>query len=132
MGLPDAGSSPLSRAEVELLESSLLPHLERHHLRLLAHGLRSFQVMAERRQGSLPSPQLLDRWLEQQPDLSDDPGFREAFRHQLIGLGQQLETIAAAADSTPLALTLEQLILWARAQADRRLEQQQAKPGQHQ
>lgn len=131
MGVPDA-SSPLSRAEAELLDSTLLPHLERHHLRLLAHGLRSFQAMGSRSEGSLPTPQELDRWLEQQPGLADDPGFREAFRQQLIGLGQQLEQIAAQAGSTPLTLSLEQLIHWARAQANSRLEQQQPHPGQHQ
>jgi hypothetical protein len=131
MGVPDA-SSPLSRAEAELLDSALLPNLERHHLRILAHGLRSFQAMANRSEGSLPTPQELDRWLEQQPGLDDDPCFREAFCQQLIGLGQQLAQIAAEAGSTPLALSLEQLILWARVQADSRLKQQQSNPGQHQ
>jgi hypothetical protein len=122
MGLPDA-SSPLSLTEAELLDATLLPHLERHHLRLLAHGLRSFQAMAGRREGSLPSNQELDRWLDQQPGLVDDPSFREAFRLQLIGLGQQLEQIAAEAGSTPLALSLERLIHWARVEADSRLQQ---------
>jgi hypothetical protein len=131
MGLPES-SSPLSRAEAELLDATLLPHLERHHLRLLAHGLRSFQVIVGRREGSPPTPQELDRWFDQQPDLVDDPGFREAFRQQLIGLGQQLEDIAAEAGSTPLALGLEQLIHWARTQANSRLEQQQSHPAQHQ
>ena len=131
MGAPDA-SSPLSRAEAELLDSTLLPHRERPHLRLLAQGLRSFQAMAGRSSGSLPGPRELDRWLEQQPGLADDPGFREAFRQQLIGLGNQLEEIAAEAGSTPLALGLEQLIHWARTQADSRLEQQQSHPDQHQ
>ncbi len=125
-------SSPLSRAEAELLDSTLLPHLERHHLRLLAHGLRSFQAMADRRQGALPTAEQLAQWLDQQPGLSADPSFRDAFRQQLVGLGQQLEQIAAAAGCTPLALSLEQLIHWARGQADDRLEQQQSHPGQNQ
>jgi aryl-alcohol dehydrogenase-like predicted oxidoreductase len=126
-------SSPLSRSEAELLDATLLPHLERHHLRLLAHGLRSFQAMAGRSQGGLPPAELLERWLEHQPGLADDPRFREAFRQQMIGLGQQLEQIAGSAGCTPLALSLEQLIHWARSQADERLgQQQQAHPGQHQ
>jgi hypothetical protein len=124
-------SSPLSRREAEDLEATLLPHLERHHLRLLAHGLRSFQAMAGRDQGPLPSRQQLEHWLDQQPEVAHDPGFREAFRLQLIGLGQQLERIAEEAGGTPLALHLSQLIHWARGQADSRLEQQQAHPGQH-
>lgn len=131
MAVPDEGS-PLSRAEAELIDATLLPHLERHHLRLMAHGLRSFQTMAGRRQGALPSAGQLEGWLEQQPGLAGDPGFRDAFRLQLIGLGQQLEAIAEAAGCTPLALSLEQLIQWARGEADSRLEQQQSHPGQHQ
>ena len=131
MGVPDA-NSPLSRSEAELLDSSLLPYQERHHLRLLAHGLRSFQAMAGRREGSLPNPEELDRWLLLQPGLVDDPCFHDALRQQLVGLGHQLEQIAAEAGSTPLALSLDQLIHWARGQADSRLQQQQTNPGQHQ
>ena len=90
-------------------------------------------AQAERSQGGLPPAEQLERWLEHQPGLADDPRFRDAFRPQLIGLGQQLEQIAGAAGCTPLALSLEQLILWARSQADERLgQQQQAHPGQHQ
>ena len=33
--------------ELAELESTLLPALERHHLRLLAHGLRTFQTVAK-------------------------------------------------------------------------------------
>jgi hypothetical protein len=121
---PPDGSSPLSQAEAEVLDATLLPHLERHHLRLLAHGLRSFQAMAGRQEGSLPSAALLDHWLAQQPELAGDAGFRHAFRQQLISLGQQLQQIAATAGCTPLALSLEQLIHWAKAQADSRLAQQ--------
>jgi hypothetical protein len=131
MGLPEY-SSPLSEAEAELLDSTLLPHLERHHLRLLAHGLRSFQTMAGRNGGTLPSAQQLEHWLDQQPAVANDPGFRDAFRQQLIGLGQQLERIASEAGCSPLALNLEQLIHWARSQADSRLEHQQHHPDQHQ
>ena len=131
MGPPE-DTSPLSLSEAELLDSTLLPHRERHHLRLLAHGLRSFQTMAGRSRGTLPSAQQLEHWLDHQPAVSGDPGFRDAFRQQLIGLGQQLEQIASEAGCSPLALNLEQLIHWARSQADSRLEQLQRHPGQHQ
>jgi len=129
---PPNGTSPLSQAEAERLDATLLPHLERHHLRLLAHGLRSFQAMAGRQEGALPSAPLLSHWLAQQPELAGDPGFRDAFHQQLIGLGQQLEQIAAVEGCTPLGLSLEQLIHWAKAQADGRLAQQQPNPDQHQ
>jgi hypothetical protein len=61
----DAGppSGPLTTEEVRQLDSTLLPALERHHLRLLAHGLRSLQAAAGRRQGPCPDPDSLRRWL---------------------------------------------------------------------
>jgi hypothetical protein len=129
---PADEAGPLRHEEATLLEATLLPHLERHHLRLLAHGLRSFQAMVGRCHGELPSARDLENWLAQQPGLEADPGFRDCFRQQLIGLGQQLEQIAAELHCTPLALSLDQLIGWATAQADARLEQQQRHPPQHQ
>jgi len=41
---PLFGSGPLSRADAEQIEATLLPNLDRHHLRLLAHCLRGFAV----------------------------------------------------------------------------------------
>ena len=43
----------LSEQDLGELESTLLPALERHHLRLLAHSLRCLQQAAEGR-GRLP------------------------------------------------------------------------------
>jgi hypothetical protein len=35
----------IEASELAELEATLLPALERHHLRLLAHGLRTFQAV---------------------------------------------------------------------------------------
>ena len=128
---PADGAGPLRQDEATLLETTLLPHLERHHLRLLAHGLRSFQAMAHRSHGDIPPARELETWLVSQPGLADDPGFRDSFRQQLIGLGQQLEQIAAELHCTPLSLSLDQLIGWSTAQANARLKQQQTHPPQN-
>ena len=52
---PPFAAGPLSRADAEQIEATLLPNLDRHHLRLLAHCLRSFQVIANPR---LTSPSI--------------------------------------------------------------------------
>ena len=57
----------LSQAELAELEASLLPALERHHLRLLAHSLRSLQAAAGRRSGPLPERAVLLAWALAQP-----------------------------------------------------------------
>ena len=125
----------LSPEELAELEASLLPALERHHLRLLAHSLRSLQAAAGRRWGPLPDRSLLLAWALEQPELQADPGFCHAFLDQLQGAGIQLERIAQdprgpnqgiqprEQDPTgPLGLGLAELVAWAHHQADRRIE----------
>jgi hypothetical protein len=122
----------LSESELRTLESTLLPALERHHLRLLAHGLRTLQAVVGAG-GALPSRDALAAWAAAQPAIAADPGFRDAFVDQMLGLGVQLESIATTTTTTavaraeapasrgPLDLELDDLVRWARAQADRRL-----------
>ena len=118
--------------ELRDLESTLLPALERHHLRLLAHALRTLQAVAVAGEGGLPSRARLAAWAAAQPAIADDPGFRDAFVEQLLGAGLQLEQIAlwrhgSAEGAAPLSLELADLVAWARQQADSRLSL--AEPG---
>lgn len=112
----------IEASELAELESTLLPALERHHLRLLAHGLRTFQAVAGRRLGPLPTSDALAAWASGQPQLAGDPGFAATFLQQLAGLGDQLELIAARRGCDPLGLELADLITWAEHQAQERLE----------
>lgn len=107
--------------ELAELDSTLLPALERHHLRLLAHGLRTFQAVAGRRQGDIPSHDALAVWASGQPQLADDPGFAATFLDQLASLGDQLRMIARPCGRDPLALELKDLIDWAQSEARGRL-----------
>ena len=108
-------------AELAELEATLLPTLERHHLRLLAHGLRTLQAAAGGREGPLPHDRAVTVWADSQPQLQQDPAFRAAFLDQLASLAQQLEAIAEEEGLPPLALDLPQLIGWAQRQAQARL-----------
>ena len=112
----------IGASELAELESTLLPALERHHLRLLAHGLRTFQAVAGRHQGPLPPSDALAVWANGQPQLAGDPGFAATFLDQLDGLGNQLESIALRRGCDPLGLELSDLISWAEQQAQQRLE----------
>lgn len=112
---------PLSANELAELEATLLPALERHHLRLLAHGLRTLQAIAARREGSPPDRTALNHWACGVPQLSDDPSFRHTFLDQLEAAGRQLESIASGLGSTALALELPELCRSAKAAADQRL-----------
>lgn len=119
----------LSVAELQELEATLLPTLERHHLRLLAHGLRTLQSVAGCRSGALPPPGALEAWARRQPVVQDDPGFAQAFLGQMAQVSAQLEAIAAAIGREPLDLDLDDLVQWARSEADRRVRPPAGPPG---
>ncbi|MCT0231330.1 hypothetical protein KQ306_10770 [Synechococcus sp. CS-1324] len=116
-----AEAGPLSSQDMVLLESSLLPSLERHHLRLLAHSLRTLQQIAGPSQGEIPSGPQLESWLAEQPQLKAEPVFQQDFRRQLEKAARQLEGIAASLGKGALTLDLSDLCRWADAQARTRL-----------
>jgi hypothetical protein len=116
----------LSPEELTILESSLLPALERHHLRLLAHGLRTLQQIAGRRDGAPPDAAAIRAWAMEQPQVADDPPFAAAFCAQLESTARQVEAIAGTAGMPPLALDLEELVAWAQARADDRISSPEA------
>ena len=121
----------LTPEDLELLEGSLLPALERHFLRLLAHGLRTFQAIAAASPdpAQLPNRQALHTWAAHQAPLAHDPAFQEAFLEQLSRLLEPLEEIAARHGQSVLSLELPQLVQWATDQADARLNGPLPPPG---
>ena len=104
-------SSPLTRAMVEQIDATLLPVMERHHLRLLAHCLASFQEIASpSTRGAFPSRAAQEQWCQHHPLLRDDPQFGALLLKQFEAASCQLETLSQRLGITPLELTMEQLI----------------------
>jgi hypothetical protein len=115
-------SGPLSPEEVNHLDGTLLPARERHHLRLLAHALRTLQQIQGARQGDPPPQARIAAWLRQQPDIGADEAFATLLTAQLHSAGQQLNTVAAGLEPrrSALELDLDDLIRWAQAAAQQR------------
>ena len=108
---PPQVQGPLSAAELAELEATLLPALERHHLRLLAHSLRSLQAIAAHQPaGALPGHDAMRAWASQQPALADSPCFQAVLVEQLEAAGRQLQQLATTLGRSPLALELGDLI----------------------
>ena len=108
---PPQAQSPLSAAELAELEATLLPTLERHHLRLLAHSLRCLQAIATHQPaGALPGHDAICAWASQQPALADAPCFQAVLVEQLEAAGRQLQQLATTLNRAPLALELGDLI----------------------
>ena len=128
---PPSAESPLTPAELAQLEATLLPALERHHLRLLAHGLRTLQAIAQAEAGghgaapgdggALPHRGAISAWARQQPQIADDGPFQAALVVQLEAAGRQLAHLADGLGKAPLSLELADLAAWATRQADQRL-----------
>ena len=115
-------TSPLTTEELARLEATLLPGLERHYLRLLAHSLRTLQQIDPGTDG-LPGTEAMQRWALAQPQLLGEEDFIKPLLEQLQQAGDMLTAIAAARSEpvAPLSLDLEDLIAWARSQARQRL-----------
>jgi hypothetical protein len=119
---PDHAQGPLSISDLQQLEATLLPALERHHLRLLAHALRTLQeVQRSTGEPHMPHQAAIEHWLLAQPGLDVDADFGRQLAWQLGSAGRQLEDLAQQRGVKPLELELDALIDWARQQADQRL-----------
>jgi hypothetical protein len=110
----------LTPEELAGLEATLLPALERHHLRLLAHGLRTLQHISGRRGGAAPDRESIRRWVLEQDATAGDAAFAEAFSDQMLNVADQLRLIAGPTRQA-LDLELHDLESWARRQADSRI-----------
>ena len=113
---------PLTREDAERIEATLLPTLDRHHLRLQAHCLATLKsIAAPRCQGPLPNAEQIRAWCRQQPALRDDSVFQDELLRQFQVISDQLNALADACRYTPLDLTLDALIANAERESRRRL-----------
>ena len=108
---PDPGAGPLNRDQIERIEGTLLPALDRHHLRLQAHCLATFQHIAHPLTlGPLPGRDRWLQWCERQPQLAKDPEVTEQLMMQFTVIATQLDALAKQCGISPLELTLSDLI----------------------
>ena len=106
----------IDRATIERIDATLLPQLDRHHLRVLSHCLDSFQTMAgEGSGGAIPNEDERRLWCQQQAVVADDPAFLDTLLLQLSAAADQLNQLALQLDKPPLAITLDDLISAAEA-----------------
>lgn len=111
----------LTDSELTELENTVLPSLERHHLRLLAHGLRTLQAIGAGHRGAPPDRSTIASWASGLAEIADDRLFREAFVEQLLNVADQLGVIAGETGREPMALELGDLVAWAQRRADDRI-----------
>ena len=104
-------NSPLSIEEIELIQSTSLSSIERHHLRIIAHCLECFRSMSNgKNYGPLPSYETRMQWCMDQPNVSNDPDFVALLLEQFSEAAKYLEEISLLYNFSPLQLTLKDLI----------------------
>lgn len=119
---PAPVSGPLDRQQIELIDATLLPAVDRHLLRLQAHCLATFkQIAMPLMQGPLPTRDHWQDWCDRQPQLVNDADFREQLMMQFTVIASQLEKLARQLQLTPLELKLNDLIQHAETNSRQRL-----------
>ena len=119
---PSPLAGPLDRQQIERIEATLLPVVDRHLLRLQAHCLVTFQQIAMPiQEGPLPTRDRWQEWCDQQPQLADDTEFSDQLMMQFTVIAGQLEELAGKLNRTPLELELGDLIQHAETNSRDRL-----------
>ena len=107
---------------IERIDATLLPQMDRHHLRLLAHCLESFRAMEGAEGDGLPSAASRRRWCEQQPVVAEEASFLRSLLHQLDAAAEQLQSLADRLKKAPLQLSLDDLISAAEARCHHQIQ----------
>ena len=108
---PRLSKTPLSIEEIEEIDSSGLPLIVKHKIRIFAHCLSCFKAMSSNTfDGEYPSYQERLNWLLDQPALRHDKEFVFILLEQLEGAERYLNELAHKCNISPLQLTLKDLI----------------------
>lgn len=103
---------------------------DRFSARVAIYSLRCLQQIAQHTGGAIAdlSPQQIASWVEQDPALSPDNGFDEAFKvffgRLVIASLKPLHQIAANAEQPIETLTVSQVVAWFEQAAKQRIERQ--------
>ncbi len=106
-----APDNSLLLEDIKRIESTSLSAKEKHHLRLLAHCLACFKMIAkDPSKGPFPENTLREEWCLRQVNLAKEKDFIVVFLDQLESAASQLEAIANSFNMSPLELTIDELI----------------------
>ena len=103
----------LSEEEMEKIDSTNLPLMDRHYLRLLAHCLNCFKSIALEKGmtlGSLPNSRERYEWCLKQAAFASEKTFIPIFLEQLEVAAAKLNLIATDYAISPLELDLSDLM----------------------
>ncbi len=103
--------SPLCLKDIQRIDKAEVSHTDKHYLRLLAHCLACFKIMAHDSQSGLfPSETIRMKWLKKQIGYMNDDVFLNLLLQQFESASKQLEELAENLQISPLELTLDHLI----------------------
>tara|TARA_Y100001968_G_scaffold286420_1_gene287164 strand:+ start:143 stop:517 length:375 start_codon:yes stop_codon:yes gene_type:complete len=104
-------NSPLSKDDINLIGSTNLSVLDKHHLRMLLHCLECFKSMTNgNEEGLIPEKEVWIEWCLKNPKMFKDDEFVQVLLEQFSGAAIQLGRLSNALKVAPLDLTLSDLL----------------------
>jgi hypothetical protein len=124
----------LTPEECAEVDRAMMTASDRFSARVAIYSLRCLQQIAQHTGGAIAdlSPQQIASWVEQDPTLSPDKGFDDAFKvffgRLVISSLKPLHQIAAEAEQPIETLTVPQVVAWFEQAARQRIERQMEQP----
>ncbi|WP_225906700.1 MULTISPECIES: hypothetical protein [Thermoleptolyngbya] len=120
----------LTPEECAEVDRAMMTASDRFSARVAIYSLRCLQQIAQQSHRAIAdlSPQQVANWVEQDPSLSPEKGFDDAFKvffgRLVISSLKPLHQIAAEADQPIETLTVPQVVAWFEQSAKQRIERQ--------
>ena len=107
----DPLSNPLNIETIQEIDDLDLPIMQKHHVRILAHCLEIFKIVAVDDSSRLCEDNSLREWCDNQSKKFDDKKFSELFYEQLKSTAKKLNTFSKRINKNIEDLEISDLVL---------------------
>jgi len=103
--------NPLNIQTIQEIDGLDLPVMQKHHVRILAHCLQIFKIIAADNSSELCDKKPLREWFDNQSKKFEDKKFSELFYEQLESTSKKLNTFSLRIGKNIEDLEIEDLVL---------------------
>jgi len=107
----DPLSNPLNIQTIKEIDNLDLPMMQKHHVRILAHCLQIFKIIASEKSYESNDEILLRQWCDNQSQKFDDKHFSDLFYDQLESAVKKLNTFSKSIDKNIEDLEIDDLVI---------------------
>ena len=103
--------NPLNIQTIQAIDRLDLPIMQKHHVRILAHCLQIFKIIAVDNSSELCDENLLREWCDNQSKQFNDKKFSDLFYEQLESTSKKLSTFSKKIGKSIEDLEIDDLVL---------------------